>query len=472
MDRSLRPVYKGLVANDGLTLDVSVDRRFDLDGQPCLAMLAFQILAGCVLPDDDFKFLVAAVGHARDVAWLDIEGLRDAKTVVSHRPNCNFVLESSAARGIAWYSSERSTRFEIPWFLNLRKYLREKMSNSEQQSVYMSFGDFLDQYYRQFAIMGIFGTVSVFLSGNFPGDEGSLIARAGTFASLLIFAITAVWIANQSFGHLLQGFNEGDRPISTDIGFAIIAICSGTLGLSIVVSITTYAEVLEFAKSIGAAVFILIGYAKLYPNQRFEKENKDIHFLTIALSLFILHIADSGVLRLVRNFTETSWISDGLIMLFIVSTHFTLSESIVGVEKCKKEYNINRESIFSKITELDRERTFDNISIDYSISIYISSLVFVTFWLGMSFITGSNSLASHRSYYSVFGIHWEEFIVRIFSAFNILVICGVWLSVVQNTDEYIIDRYGQIVLIIVLILAISILLLSFVGRLPVRVIPI
>jgi|GEM_PF-7088992 len=131
---------------------------------------------------------------------------------------------------------------------------------------YWTLGEFMEEHYSKFAIMGIFGTVSVFLSGNFPGDTSSIITRTGMFASMVVFGIAALWIFVHASGIVFNELNDTNRPLSTELGFVTLAICTGALVFSLGVAISNFQEITSVALQIAVVISGVLIYLRVYPS--------------------------------------------------------------------------------------------------------------------------------------------------------------------------------------------------------------
>lgn len=99
LNGALRHVNERLVPGDLLGLDVAVGGRLNVDGDPRLALLTVDELAGRAFPADDFELVVPAVGHPRDVLRLDVEDLADPEPAVADQLNRDLVLEGVGSSG-------------------------------------------------------------------------------------------------------------------------------------------------------------------------------------------------------------------------------------------------------------------------------------------------------------------------------------------------------------------------------------
>ncbi|MFC4549244.1 MULTISPECIES: hypothetical protein [Halorussus] len=117
-------------------------------------------------------------------------------------------------------------------------------------------------------MMGIFGTVSVFLIDNFPGSS-QLLKRIGITASLAIFGLVALWIAIRAFGELVE--NHGEKQFLTEIGFAGIILCTVSLAVTILVPVSKYTEATELLGKSFLVMIFIIGYARVYEKKRYSE---------------------------------------------------------------------------------------------------------------------------------------------------------------------------------------------------------
>lgn len=56
------------------------------------------------------------------------------------------------------------------------------------------FGNFIGDYYKQFTVMGIFGTVTIFIMSGWPTDGSKFAQEMAAVASTAMFGLLALWL--------------------------------------------------------------------------------------------------------------------------------------------------------------------------------------------------------------------------------------------------------------------------------------
>jgi len=278
--------------------------------------------------------------------------------------------------------------------------------NPDSDGEYWRLGEFMEEHYPLFAIMGIFGTVSVFLSSDFPGGTSALIARAGTFASLVIFGLAAIWIFGRSLGIV---FNEHDpkvRPLITELGFVALALCTGVLVASVGVAITNFEEVFEIAGELTVVLVGVVVYLRVYPSDRYSAYGKDaqqIAVVAILLTFFIFMSLSTGVDRFLNDYTTSGY--GRLVMIVVVGAilHLGTSEFLRGYfEMLSMDFNLLSKQTLERVSSKSILSSWS-----FSTSAYVSGLglaVFTTLLYHRSRI-----LTSNLGYFAIGEYHWQTF---------------------------------------------------------------
>lgn len=209
------------------------------------------------------------------------------------------------------------------------------MSDSEEDSYIPGVGDFLKAHNEIFAIMGIFGTVSVFLSQS----EGVLIEpfdRVGVFVSLIIFLVAGTWIVRESFNSLIS--HVGERKIRSEIGLGLILFGSFLLSLSIGVSIVDRFESILISLIPFFLIFIgIIGDIHIYPTERYRYEDAEslVPEFSAMLSVLLIVVLFDGLTSLIRYDIGTGFMVGILAIIISIITaiagHIMLSEALIGI---------------------------------------------------------------------------------------------------------------------------------------------
>lgn len=289
------------------------------------------------------------------------------------------------------------------------------MSDSESRP-FMSLGDFLSEYYPHFAIMGIFGTVSVFLSQNFPGGSERLAARGGIVASLVIFSLTSVWLCWKALSELFKEINSGERPLGTEFGYTVIVLCTATLAYSISSAILAYSAVIDLALTIVVPTAGFVAYIRYYPLDRYRKFEVDDptgFALVVAAAVFMgLHPIISGIRYIYAEIAVSGHIDDALLVLLLMGYHQTASEVNLALrDVAQRWHNTSRGFLYS----IKQVFSFLRNTPDFHLSVLLSSAAMVLLYLVGFAVSGIKS--PEPRYFFVASHYWLELYVYQLSAF-------------------------------------------------------
>lgn len=173
------------------------------------------------------------------------------------------------------------------------------MSEPEQGNL-EEVGSFLDAHYEKFAIMGIFGSVTVFLT-NWPGGEDSWAYRFGIVASISIFALASGWLALKSAGQI--GDTDG-LPSFSEVSYILISLCSTMLFFAVLSGTTLFTEAAQITAELAAVIVALIIYARFTPQTVFslQEEADPIAAYSTVTAGMIVFVFLPAVLRNLQQF--------------------------------------------------------------------------------------------------------------------------------------------------------------------------
>lgn len=137
------------------------------------------------------------------------------------------------------------------------------LDETKDQGGTKSVGEFLQEHYEKFAIMGIFVTVSVFFRTTWPGSEDGITRLIATVASLGVFGIVALWIMIASAKEIRQ--SRHDWPGLTEAGYAFIMVATGSLGGSVLVGISGFQKPVQLLIEAVLVTLIVLLYVNLNP---------------------------------------------------------------------------------------------------------------------------------------------------------------------------------------------------------------
>lgn len=278
-------------------------------------------------------------------------------------------------------------------------------------------GDFLERHYEKFAIMGIFGSVTVFLATKWPGSSDSLAARVGTVAGLLIFSLSALWIAVKCFQLLRE--SAGDWPQVPQLGYAVILAGTLALGSAVLSASRIYTVSTQLLGEFVLGILFSLVYATVYPgdldlpSQDEPPRYENITIFAIFGGAYLSIVVYGSRLRLLtRSAFELDFVLFAPFILIFGFLFFALRESLIGVGQIveKEKFNLPQD-----VTSLWRIRT--------SLAVSVSSIGFLTLYLHR---TARQAVGPNLGYYRVFGLPAREFTllhwVVIATAFSVLIL--------------------------------------------------
>jgi len=321
---------------------------------------------------------------------------------------------------------------------------------------FWTIGSYLEKNYSKFAIMGIFGTVTVFLSSNFPGNTSSIVVRAGTFASLVIFGLAAVWIFTNSINIVLEEHNNG-RSLSTELGFITLSFCTGVLCISIGVAITNFNEVFSIAQQIGIALLIAVIYIRMYPSERFKTpidSAENIGVISVLSVFLIISIYQSQLIVIISE--REPYVQTGILSATAAGVHLLSTEALLGIFKFIDSMS---ENSYTNMVENFVQNTL-SFSHSYQVATSIAMIGFLTFTyvLYEVLVTGE----AQTGWYELFGLRLELLVIGQLMALCLLVFSNIIFSD-PSPQESRFDqkRYNVITLSYIGVLAVELALIYF-----------
>ncbi|WP_159077004.1 hypothetical protein [Halococcoides cellulosivorans] len=218
-------------------------------------------------------------------------------------------------------------------------------NNGEKAQEDISIGSFLDEFYPQFAIMGIFGTVTLVISTYYPKEVPEIVGKLGIFASLTIFSLTSFWLTWRIAQEYPEGESGSSSRLITEIGFGVLFLCTLTLFGSMVYAITTYDEIINIARPIGTALVISIIYLnKVFPSQRYNSNYsnaKSVRFVSLYITLATIPFLLGGIYDTFQLYIESSFLLDLITMTIYCSIHLSFCEiTMLGYKLDSKDIDI------------------------------------------------------------------------------------------------------------------------------------
>ncbi|WP_408960159.1 hypothetical protein [Natrinema sp. 74] len=340
--------------------------------------------------------------------------------------------------------------------------------DTESEDNYLSTGDFLDEYYSQFAIMGIFGTVSVFLTSNFPDGTSRLVARSAIFASLTIFGFTAFWLCWRALTELLSNLHEGTRPITTEFGYTVIVLCTGTLCLAIGSAITTYTDVVQLAISIGVLAAGLVLYIRRFPNERYRGTKMDPAGVAMAAGFIVFFATTSlerGIYRALDTHFSSSFETDVVFVLFAALVHLTVCEAVSTVFKSELPANIDLHRIRT-VGAQPRQLWARAVSYwqrqwPFHVSVTVCCVDLAILILGIDAV--ADRAVESPVIYMIAGYDWQTFVFYLMFAVTAIVAGLLWCYPETEDAKAIRRAWGKPLAVTVTVGIVSIVGLAWIG---------
>ncbi|WP_152423052.1 hypothetical protein [Haloarcula argentinensis] len=295
---------------------------------------------------------------------------------------------------------------------------------SEKREV-TTFGAFLSDHYQQFAIMGIFATVSAFFSGSLQQNTAPPSGtRAGLIASLLLLAAVTIWVTYQALAELSF---IGNMPLTTEFGLATLVLTGGTLLYSVAARVSQFEITLIFANLMlfVGAIIIIVGR---FPKETYNNviENAQITPLAFITSFFYLIFLKYP--EYIES-TTTSALPEPLNVINIITLSLTFSCISLPLAEAFLGLNISQVTRFRSITErLYRPFLLSESILIASLGIFILSLV------------ASNKAGSiPQGQLEILGYHWKSILFYHWFSLSLIVVYYRF----YNTEMRLRDKYLQ-----------------------------
>ncbi|WP_049893469.1 hypothetical protein [Halogranum rubrum] len=282
-----------------------------------------------------------------------------------------------------------------------------------------TFGDFLKEEYEKFAIMGIFGTVSVFLIGSYPA-ESDIITRMGTVASLVIFLMVTGWLFIRSMGGAFS--DSDDIDILAKAGFLTISLCTGALCFAILRSIQAqqFSDASSLFVLILSFVISLLLYSEVFPRSRYRLDEQDVAPYGVFVVVFLLAIFGDVLGQLFNNVNADTFARVVATAIFSYSVHMVATESLLGSVRIAEWWENQRfEGVLEELkTRWERGQT--NVSIEFSVMLATLSVVAFAFYMlnVNSNITGVGTLWIRGNYWGDW-LYYHWLILSSFAIYGI-----------------------------------------------------
>lgn len=273
------------------------------------------------------------------------------------------------------------------------------MSN-EQESELDELGNFLEDHYEKFAIMGIFGTITVFLSSNWLGGSDSLVPRVGIIASLSIFALSALWIAMKCYEKLRA--SSGHWPRIPEFGYAVIFVGTLALGGAVVSASQVYTATSQLLGEFVLTIMLALVYSRVYPgdldlpSQEEEPRFETLSTFSMLGGVFIVVFVYASTLRAwARGIFGLDFVLFVPLAVMFGFVFFAIRESLIGVVQ-----------IFQGEMNDLRKRIFGVWKVRTSLAISVLAVVVVTFYTRD---VAKTAVDPNIGYYRVLGMPSSDF---------------------------------------------------------------
>lgn len=266
-------------------------------------------------------------------------------------------------------------------------------------------GEFLNDHYPKFAIMGIFGTITVFLIDNWPGGSESTIARIGIIASLLLFSFPALWIITKTFLQIRE--NDNQIPTLSEVGYGIICFCTTILLLAISGLFSKYSDVAQFVVEVVffflVTLFYMRGYLRGYDGDDSEEVKGSPYIPAFGLwaSIYLTFGLFNGELRhITADLLGLDWTFFAPLAIALIALHYIISEGILGVKQITDQKGHSVHNRLQNIVGTWRPRT--------SLAVSLLTVTIVTFF---SRQTAKDTVGPNIGYYRIAGQPAIDFIL-------------------------------------------------------------
>jgi hypothetical protein len=280
-----------------------------------------------------------------------------------------------------------------------------KDNNDQRQSTQVDYdrslrslhelGDFIEYNYEKFAIMGIFGTISVFLLDAWPKSAGSIGARLGTVGSLLIFALASLWIAWRSSAQIGVKTRGADSLDLATFGYAVIFISSLSLSFAVLSAVSEFSQVTRTLGEYIGGIFLSSAYVGIHPSLVSAGDDTgyevSAYFISIYLVLAVFAQSLIGIGAEILGFSLS------VIPLVVVGVvfHFLIYEALQG---------------FSGVANMSFDTTIERIrdtwAVRTSVLISVVSILILTIFAER---VAQNAVGQNPGYYSIAGMKWTYF---------------------------------------------------------------
>jgi hypothetical protein len=291
------------------------------------------------------------------------------------------------------------------------------MADDESDS-YTEIGDFLSNQYPKFAIMGVFGTVTLVLSNQDSIEPTPLEIRVGLVSSLLIFSITAFWISWKSLTNIKS---IGRIPKANEVGYILISLSVTTLGLSVISITSAFSTAVQLIAELAFLAIIILTYLRIYAQGEVlqlkgvvEADRK--RQVAFQLGFFVsVYLSLEYFVRVLFKYVFQPLNIGGLIILHIslvvLGFHLVFTYGLYGIL-----------NIISEISEIDEHREiFDRIwSVwDLRSSVGLGLLVMISFTAWTSYVA-NGAIGPNLGYYRIIGLESRFFTLINVGVFTIL----------------------------------------------------
>jgi hypothetical protein len=324
------------------------------------------------------------------------------------------------------------------------------MSDSAEEDEIESVGQFLDEFYPHFAIMGIFGTIAIFLHSSLSGNS-ELIARSGIFAVLTIFSFTAAWIGWRALTELLTGIHEAKRHLFTEFGYALIIISTFTIAFTVINQIiSSFDEVRKIAISITAISIAFIIYTRNYPIERYQFDNSspaDIAFIALLLLIFVTNIFSGGLVVILSDHITKRWIQESVSAAIFAAIHLTMSEIVVAIISIEQTIkNIGDSQLYRGLMTDSEIRPWS-----FHISVMIGLISILILTIGLIWVANDTKGETVL----IWGKYWEIIAAYHYLIFVSIVSLSVWFRPWDKSYREIVASYASIGLFIFCLIELS-----------------
>ena len=318
---------------------------------------------------------------------------------------------------------------------------------NEPESDLDELGDFLEDHYEKFAIMGIFGTVTVFLSSNWPGGSDNIAARVGIAAALFIFSLSAFWIAMKCF-QLIRAAS-GEWPGVPEIGYVVVLAGTLSLGGAVLSASQIYTAASQLLGEFALAMILALIYARVYPGDldlpsqeeppRYETQSA---FAMLGGLYFAVVVYGPKLRSLTRGALGLDFVVVVPLAIMFGFVYFAIRESLIGISQ-----------VTLKDSGSFRRRIIRAWDVRTSLAVSVLSIGFLTLYTRE---IAQKAIEPNGGYYQVLGFHSTEF--TLFHWLGIAVVFALLILHGQHSEDssQLRDRIAQgLALLTVLVVAVE-----------------